>query len=103
MGQGCFRSVGSVPEGVRYSRYSMRSFRGEALHNSRVGGLEVRAAASPPQEMLVGLGGRSPPSKIIYLMSVSVRFGICFGSAGFALKPYMKPTLIYEMKSTYLG
>ena len=27
-------------------------------------------------------------------MSVSVGFGICFGSVGFALKAYMKPTLI---------
>ena len=27
-------------------------------------------------------------------MSVSVRLGICFGSAGFALRRYMKPTLL---------
>ena len=32
-------------------------------------------------------------------MSVSVRFGICFGSVGFALKPYMKPTLMDEFFS----
>ena len=57
----------------------MGSLRGEAPHNSRVGGSG---------------GDAVPPSKINYLMSVSVRFGICFGSVGFALKPYMKPTLL---------
>ena len=43
-----------------------------------------------------GSGGDTvPPSKINYLMSVSVRSGICFGPVGFAFNPYMKPTLVY--------
>ena len=55
----------------------------------------------PPQDMQGGSGG--PPSKINYLMSVSVRFGICFGSVGFALKPYMKPTLLAERALSTVG
>ena len=35
-------------------------------------------------------GDAVPPSKINYLMSVSVRFGICFGLFRFALKPYSR-------------
>ena len=76
----------------------MRSLRGEAPHNSRVGeGLGGRRQPSP-QEMQGGLatawGDAVPPSKINYLMSVSVRLGICFGSVGIALKPNLKPTLV---------
>ena len=58
--QGCFRSVGSVPEGVRYSRYSMGILRCEAPHNSRVGGLGRKGGRHPPQEIQGGVwGGRS--------------------------------------------
>ena len=46
-----------------------------------------------------GSGGYSPPSKINYLISVSVRFSIRFGSVGVALKPCMKPTLFMEAGS----
>ena len=77
----------------RYSLYSMGSLRGEAPHNSRVVGSGRRAAALPPGNVGRSGGDAVPPSKINYLMSVSVRFGICFGSVGLALKPYMKPTL----------
>ena len=60
-------------------------------HNAQVWG----GRQPSPQEMRGGVwGAAAPPGKINYLMSVSVRFGICFGSVGFALKPYMKPTLV---------
>ena len=81
-------SVGRFGSGrgsvFRYSWYSMGSLRREAPHNSRVGSLGERAAALSPQESREGGVGRGPPCKINYLMSVSVRFGICFGSVGFA-------------------
>jgi len=82
----------------------MGNSRGEAPHNSRVGGSAGEGGRPPPQEMQGGSGGDAvPPSKINYLMSVSVRFGICFGSVGFALKPYMKPTLLAERALSTVG
>lgn len=36
----------------------------------------------------------SPPSKITHLVSGSVRFGMCFGSVGLVLQPYMERTLV---------
>ena len=43
----------------RYSRYSMGSLRGEAPHNSRVGGLGERRLSSP-QEIQRGRGDAVP-------------------------------------------
>ena len=46
---------------------------------------------------LAGLGRsreNAVSSKIAYLMWVSFRFGICLGSVGLALKPYVMPTLV---------
>ena len=74
----------------------MGSLRGEAPYNSQLGGLGARAAALPPGNAGGVWGDVVPPSKINYLRSVSVRFVIYFGSVACALKPYMKPTLVYE-------
>ena len=90
-------SVGRFGSGrgsvFRYSRYSMGSLRGEAPHNSRVGGSGGGRQPSPPGNAGGVWGEAVPRSKINCLMSVSVRFGICVGSVGFALTPYMRPTL----------
>ena len=88
---GCFQSVrfrrGSVS---RYSLNSMASLWGGAPHNSRVGWSGRRAPALPPGKAGASGGDAAHPSRMTYLMSVSVWFGICFGLVGFALQPYMK-------------
>jgi hypothetical protein len=64
------------------SLYSIGNLRGEAPLNSRLGRW--------------GEGGCAPPRKCrgVWGDAVSGGFGICFGSVGFAVKPYMKPTLL---------
>jgi hypothetical protein len=73
----------------------MGSLRGEAPIIRGWGCLGAgRQPAHPGNAGGVWEGRIAPPSKINYLMSASVRLAICFGSVGFTLKPYMKPTLI---------
>jgi hypothetical protein len=82
--QGCFRSVGRSVRfrkrcGISYFGIlgSMGSFNCEASH-----ALQEVVSRLPPQDMQKGVWedavprGGSPPSKIKYLMSVYVRFGI---------------------------
>ena len=57
----------------------MGSLRGEAPHNSQVGGSGGEGGSPPPQEMQGGSGGTQSHCNINCLMSVSVRFGIRFG------------------------
>ena len=84
--QGCFRSVDSVPEGVRHvgtigiqlgvrGATPLMNFRGEWGLGGRRG--------LPQQGMQEGVWGRrAHPVK--YLMSILVRLGICLGLIGFA-------------------
>ena len=51
-----------------------------------------RAAALHPGNVRGAGVTQSPLSKIKYLMSVSVQFGVCLASVGFAA--YMNPTLM---------
>ena len=72
-------SVGRFGSGrgsvFRYSRYSMGSLRGEAPHNSRVGGAGGReAAALPPQEMQGGSGGGDAVPPVRSIMIISCRY-----------------------------
>jgi hypothetical protein len=59
-----------------------------------------RRQPSPPGNAGGVWGDTVPPSKINYLMSVSVRYR--FGSVGFALEPDVKPTLIWA-KGRFCG
>jgi len=76
--QGCFRSVGRSGSGrgsvFRYSQYSMGTLRGEAHHNSWVGGPGGRAAALSLRKCSRALRGDAvPPIK-------GYRFGSVFVS-----------------------
>ena len=79
--QGCFRSVGSVPEGVRYFgilgiRQGVRGAR-PLIHNSQVGGLRPFPLRKCRGVLFL--------SMTKYLMSVSVRFGLEFVSVRLVL------------------
>jgi len=70
------QSVGLAPERdgyFKYSQYSMGSSRGEAHHNSRVGGSGEEDSSPLPQEMQWGSeGGHGCPIKQYQFSSVFI-------------------------------
>ena len=77
----------------QFFRFPGGSLRGEAPHNSQVGGSGGEGGSPPPQEMRGGLGGRQPPSKIAKSENTFV--------AAMYSETWEVPSLMGELEITY--